>query len=265
MPIRSVRRFLLDRMVLRPTRHPIDHAPKRRVMLGTIECFVEQNYQGSAAPDLLILKFPGTEGRGERSTSFPMSSVDGPRVSTWTWNPPGYGRSSGRATLSRIADAALEFCQGVLSEHARAESSVWLCGNSLGCAAALHATSELDLDEARSGVILRNPPPLRLVVPRVAERYPLGHLTNPIVESLCDSMDVLHTAPRTTLPAVFLQSELDTLVPLDDQDQVVRAYAGPNHVVVMRGLGHADIPTEIHVPLINDALGWLRKRTRVPD
>ena len=94
-PLRSLRRNLLDRMVLRPSQHPI-HAPTlERVTLPceteTIECFVQRSHSDSEPPDLLILKFPGTAGRAERSTSFPTPMLDAKRTAIWTWNPPGYG------------------------------------------------------------------------------------------------------------------------------------------------------------------------------
>lgn len=110
-------------------------------------------------------------------------------------------------------------------------------------------------------MIMRNPPPLVPVVRRAAEQYPLGGLMNPVVESLCDSMNAMQTARRVILPAVFLQSELDTLVPLAYQNQVVDAYAGQHKIVLMEGLDHGGVATELHESLIQYSIRWLWEQT----
>jgi alpha-beta hydrolase superfamily lysophospholipase len=112
-------------------------------------------------------------------------------------------------------------------------------------------------DPGRCGMILRNPPPLLPVVKRIAARYPLGRWLDPVVDTLCDSMNAALTASQVQLPAVFLQSELDTLVPVAHQDQVIRSYAGPRQVVVLEGLPHDGIATDAHVPLIRQSIDWL--------
>lgn len=264
-PIHSFRQYLLNRMVLRPSRYPIEPSTQQRVMLTAnerpLECFVQQNFDSDDPPELLILKFPGTAGRAELATTFPAAMLGDVRVEMWTWNPPGYGRSSGRASLARIADAAIEFWTQVTQRRRGATTSVWLCANSLGCVSALHVAASLQPDPRTSGMIMRNPPPLVPVVKRVAERYPLGGWIHPVVESLCDSMNAMHTAGQVTLPAVFLQSELDTLVPIAYQNQVIDAYAGQHRVVLMEGLDHGGIATEQHEPRIEDSIGWLWERT----
>ena len=259
--IQSVRRFLLDQMVLRPSRYPIEHAPQQRVMLRwqgrPLECFVQRNDDLNEPPDLLVLKFPGNAGRAERSTPFPMSMVENVRVAVWTWNPPGYGKSGGRAGLARMADAAIDFWNQAIEQDCGPQTTVWLCGNSLGSVAALHVAATMQPDASRSGIILRNPPPLLNVVKRIALNYPLGRFTDPIIQSLHDSMNAMTTVQRVQLPAVFLQSELDTLVPLDEQNRLVEGYSGPRQVVLLEGLEHNGIPTEFHEPMIRRSMDWL--------
>ena len=259
--IQSFRRLLLDRMVLRPSRHAIEFSRQERVILTSggraLECFVQRNFRADEPPELLILKFPGTAGRAERSTPFPMSMLGDVRIAMWTWNPPGYGRSGGRASLAGIAEAALDYWTQATSLDRGDATRVWLCGNSLGSVAALHVAASMQPDCASSGIIMRNPPPLLPVVKRIAEKYPLGRWTDPIVRSLSDTMNAMLTAPRTNLPAVFLQSELDTLVPLGDQTQLIDAYAGPRQIVLMEGLEHGDVATDLHEPLIQQSIEWL--------
>jgi pimeloyl-ACP methyl ester carboxylesterase len=263
--IHSVRRRLLDRLVLEPSREPIDHGAQRKEVLSfdgrPLETFVQSNTANGEPIDLVVLKFPGTAGRAERSTEFPMSFLPHLRVSMWTWNPPGYGGSGGRATMDSITKAALAFWRQVAQRVATPDTHVWLCANSLGCATALHVAASIVPDKHRCGIILRNPPPLIPVFRRIANRYPFGRLAHSIGDTLCEEMNAVSTASQTKWPAVFLQSELDTLVPPKLQQQIIDAYAGPKQVVCMEGLAHGGPPTEIHEPEIRSAIDWLWQRT----
>ena len=260
-PIESFQRYLLDRMVLRPSRQPLEFIPQQRVMLckgsTPIECFVQTNFDADRfTPELVVLKFPGTAGRAERSGPFPMSVLSSLRIAMWTWNPPGYGRSKGRASLQKIGESAVEFWHQV-SERYPHNPPTWLCGNSLGCVTALNVAAKTDASPNRCGVVLRNPPPLKLVFKRVARTYPLGIWAGPLVDNLCDSMDAMLTAQQCHLPAVFLQSERDMLVPALYQNRLIRTYRGPKRTVIMEGLGHDCVATESHQPRIEKSIRWL--------
>ncbi len=270
-PIQQLRRYLLDRMVLRPSRHRIDHATKQRVMLTALgrplECFVERNHEADLPPEVLILKFPGTAGRAERSTTFPAELLPGgqrQRVTIWTWNPPGYGGSGGRASLGRIADAAMEFWNHVIDRDHNSSTAVLLCGNSLGCVTTLHVAAAAGDAAGRCGLVLRNPPPLIPVVKHIARRYPMSRLVEPIAESLCERMNAVVTAAKVRQPAVFIQSELDSLVLPEYQQQVFGAYAGEKKLVVLEGLSHAGIPEESHQPLLQESIQWLWRQLHHP-
>jgi len=143
----------------------------------------------------------------------------------------------------------------------------WFCGNSLGSVVAMHvAASTIHLDSGSEprgyGLLLRNPPPLKPVVKRVASQYPGGRWLDPVINSLCNEMDVMETAKRVHVPAVFLQSELDSLVPLAVQNELVDVYRGPLRTVVLHGLDHADIATDSHRSAIEQAVQWLWQSTR---
>ncbi|QDT03721.1 Alpha/beta hydrolase family protein [Rubripirellula lacrimiformis] len=264
-PVQSLRRYLLDRMVLRPSRGLVDHGLQRREVLNVhgekIECFVHSRSIGDQPPDWLVLKFPGTAGRAERSSEFPISMVNSMGGEVWTWNPPGYGGSSGRPSLTKIARSAEGFARTVLSEHAPTATRLWLVGNSLGCNTALHVASTLDDLSLPVGLVLRNPPPLIPVVQRIAQRYPLGKLVGPIAESLTDSMNALSLAPMVDRPAVFLQCLNDSLVPPSIQNEVIRRYAGNHQVVKLAGLDHDGIATDEQAETIRSAIQWLWKQT----
>lgn len=270
--IQAFRRHLLDRFVLRPSRNVLEYAPKERVLMridgATDEYFrerprlVDDPSRHQKPPALLVIKFPGTAGRAERSSAWPSEFLSDVDALICTWNAPGYGRSSGRATLSNIARRAARFTKHLIDQYAAPGQTVWLSGNSLGCATATFLAAEHDF--GIDGLILRNPPPLVETVKRVARRYPLGHLTDAIAESLPTQMNLSVTAPRVTVPTVLFQSEHDQLVPPSLQEDVFEALSGPKRLVVLKGIGHDGIATEQHEGDIASAVQWLWSQTRRP-
>ncbi|MDB4331536.1 alpha/beta hydrolase [bacterium] len=263
----KLRQAILDRIVLRPTRVPIEaqHLEKETLLLNgkRVECFVQRNFPSSEKPELLVVKFPGTAGRAERSTGFPIHALPEKRVEVWTWNPPGYGGSEGRAKLNTIADTALELWKELTLKFKSRSPIFWLVGNSLGCLSALHIAASNQSHEKVHGLILRNPPPLIPVVNAVASHYPFSSLVRPIANSLCDAMNAMVTAPRCQSPALFFQSELDTLVELPLQDQIVNAYAGDHHKIIFDGIGHNDATTSAHQQSIAEGVAWLMSKTEL--
>ena len=264
--VESLRRKVLDRLVLRPSRHELPIATQDRVMLdgksGPIECLVHRSQTSTATPDLVVLKFPGTAGRAERSSRFPadlLAAPIGPAVAAdiWTWNPPGYGRSGGRATLAAVTESSVEYWRQVTARYPDPSTRIWLCGNSLGCATSLHVAATVRPDSKRTAMVLRNPPPLIPVVKRIAARYPLGRLIDPVAEALDPRMDATLTAAQVQLSAVFLQSEFDSLVPPQLQQRIVDEYAGDKQVVTLAGLEHDCLHDESHEMEIRDAFRWL--------
>lgn len=299
---------LLNRCVLRPSRHAIDAGDLIRcehpIQFGkrgfstTIESYVATNldfeslpfamqsttlgrdWANVPPPRTLILKFPGTGGRAERSTAFPASwipfhqsaasSQPGQHYEVWTWNPPGYGGSEGRADLGSMVPAAQAFASQTLAARvarsadgeAGPHTRVWLCGNSLGCLSALSLAAGLGewLPDGMStdgfGIWLRNPPDLAEVVLRVADRYYSRFFMRHVVARLPDSLDVFKSARQCELPAVFLMSELDTLVPPDLQRQIHAAYAGEHYLVTLTDLDHAGVIDEQHRGDIERAVSW---------
>jgi pimeloyl-ACP methyl ester carboxylesterase len=269
--IRSFRRRLLDRFVLRPSRNPLEYAPKKRVVMTkdeiTDEYFFQHCPSRNKSPeqvppvDLLILKFPGTAGRAERASDWPAGLLPDLTTRICTWNAPGYGGSSGRATLANIADRSSRFLNLLTDEMPKPLPKIWLIGNSLGCTTATYLASRQDVPI--DGLILRNPPPLIETIKRVARRYPMGHLTDVIAESVPAEMNLSLTAPRTHVPTVMLQSEQDELVPPALQREVLDSLPGPKRLVIMDGLGHDGIATEEHQAEIRDAVQWLWRQTEL--
>jgi pimeloyl-ACP methyl ester carboxylesterase len=267
--IDSLRRLLLDRFVLRPSRNKLDYAPKERILATvddvTVEYFVQHRWACDASsaappkPELLVLKFPGTAGRAERASDWPCELLPDINAKICTWNAPGYGASSGRATLANIPHRAAQFWNLATGGLPAPQPRIWLVGNSLGCATATYLASRSDVHA--DGLILRNPPPLIQTVKRVARRYPLGHLTDTIAESVPPEMNLSLTAGNAKVPVVLLQSEADQLVPPELQMEVYETLPGTKRLVIMEGLGHDGIATDEHHRDIRDAIRWLWRQS----
>ena len=75
-------------------------------------------------------------------------------------------------------------------------------------------------------------------------------------------MDTMKTAPKVNLHAVILQSELDTLVPIDFQNEMLETYGGPLRKVLLKGIDHDGLSTDRHKSAICDSVRWLWKHTR---
>ncbi|MCM2370835.1 alpha/beta hydrolase [Aporhodopirellula aestuarii] len=224
-------------------------------------------------PQTLLLKFPGTAGRAERSSAFPANLVPphddnryhdlGNHYEAWTWNPPGYGRSSGRATLKSFAPAAETFASQVLEARFAPNTQVWICGNSLGCLPALSLAARLDqwrpndVAKDRFSLWLRNPPHLSDVVLGVADRYAARRLMKPVISRIPDSLHAIESASRSQIPAVFLMSERDELVLPTIQQKIHAAYAGEHRIVTLADLDHGGLIDEQHREEVERAAKWL--------
>lgn len=262
-------RRLADRLVLQPSTDAMDAGEQQRVVLdagpfGALEAFVHAEQPlHEATPELLVLKLPGTGGRAERSSQLPANFLDDVHAEVWTWNPPGYGGSPGRASFNNLPIAALAFFDAVTARRSAADTKIWLMGNSLGCVLALLQASQRTVH----GVILRNPPPLIQTIPHVAVRRRPGWLhpllrgpAQWIAKGVPEDLDALHTAAQCTAPALFIQSQADTLVPPALQAMVRENYAGPQNLIQWEGLEHHEMPQEGHLQQLADGIDWLRSQ-----
>ena len=300
-------RWVLDRCVLRPSRHPLDPVEQWRCRLtwddplsSPLECFVHLDPRQDHAtfgetaridqrsrsitqfgdisrPDVLMLKFPGTAGRAERSTRSPadllqvwsdsrhtgqVANQPTPATEVWTWNPPGYGGSPGRARLSNYVAAAERFARLVSESRADSHSQIWLVGNSLGCLPALALARRASWSGDRQVRLwLRNPPDLANVIRRVARRWYAHRWMTRVTRTLPSELCSIRTAEACQAPAVFLMSELDTLVPPEVQRTVHDAYGGAARIVSLAGIDHDGVLDDQHLHDVVSAAGWLYQQT----
>lgn len=259
----AILRWLADRFVLMPTRHPvaIEDEKNHRLIegpLGRLDVWEHivpplNETQTDESSPLLILKFPGTGGRAERSTTHPMDAWPHRWGRVWTVNPPGYGGSDGKASLRHIISTAEAVIQA--AEEAHPDHHFILCGNSLGnlsvCYLASHHPNRI------VGALMRNPPPLREVI---KSRYPWWYtlfLAHGVAAAVPEKLSTIDNAERCHIPALFVTSELDRLVTAATQALIVDRWRGPKQQLIIAGADHADPIPESQSPEYQQRLDWL--------
>lgn len=221
----------MSRVFLQPSHHYIP-CRKDELLVATAWGKVQIWRERSAAQpaQVYFLRFLGSRGRAEMATLDPADRLDGAASEVWTVNPPAFGGTTGPAELERYADCALTAIEG-LRAHARG-APVWVCGKSIGTAAALLAAAQGGV----AGVLLRNVMPLReLLVRRYGWRTAgLSHL---LARAVPARLDTIANAARCTAPALFLVSRQDRVSPPRYQREVIAAYGGTATVLEVGG-GH---------------------------
>src|SRR4051812_40768117 len=103
----------------------------------TVEVFVAQSTGAKASGEAraYALEFCGNASRAEYITDYVAKRWGDRPVEVWVMNYPGFGGSTGPASLSAIPPAALA-TYDALAEQAGGKPIV-VAGSSLGCAAAL--------------------------------------------------------------------------------------------------------------------------------
>ena len=172
-------------------------------------------------------------------------------------NPPGYGNSRGPARLETLVDLG----QRTVEEVCDPNLPIILSGISLGGAVAIAVAARLQATAWRpNGLLLRDPPHLPCVIwSRFGWKsgwLPAAWMKSRVPESL----DILHAATKCDVPAVFVSSRRDRIVPACCQDKIVARYAGEKQIVQLAECGHYDPIPSSKVPEYHAALHWLREK-----
>lgn len=210
-------------------------------------------------PELLVVKFPGTAGRAERSSPFPAHLASASTAEVWTWNPPGYGGSPGVATLSGIARAAGEFIQEIWRLRGGPTTRLWINGNSLGCVSGIYAArvlSELSSVPV-GGMILRNPPPLVSLVASHDAWWNLWRGGRWVSRGVPPEMDAVAQIGNLLAPVLFIESAEDQIVPPRFQAEVRGAHRGHQRIMQLIGADHGTPLDDSHRSELDDHLAWL--------
>lgn len=277
---------MLDRLCLRPTRHPLDHAPQEKFWIERqpmrFACFRQQQIpqlltgNPSRVPvdrslELLIIKFPGTAGRAELSPPHPANAWPDKRIEVWSINPPGYGESPGRASLDHIPAMSL----AMLDEARRQYPGVPLLvyGNSIGSLAAMQTVAFATQQQYAPviGLLLRNPLDLFPLIMEHRRRWYHGPVPkwltsdqrknreryNAANESFAN-LDSTDLVKACSCPLLMVQAEFDTIVPPTNQDRVFAAHPGPKIKFVIPQADHHQTPTPDNENLYGQYLATIR-------
>lgn len=248
--------WLADRIILQPTRRRIS-VPERKPLLlshdgGELEVWVHRvGPQTQGPPDLYLLEFPGTASRAEHRTDFIEACWSQLCVEIWAVNPPGYGKSSGAASLEKLsamADRALEEVRQVAGD-----TPVVAAGGSLGSVSALYLAAHNRVD----GVMLQNPPALRQVILAQSKWWHFNWATRKIADQVPRELDSLANALGASVPAVFVTAQQDSVVPASLQRQIIYAYDGPLKVLSLPDADHDTALTESDLEQLRPLASWL--------
>ena len=256
--------WLTDRIILRPTRHSL-HVPHRKPLLlphgdGLQEVWVHRvGTNTQKPPDLYLLEFPGTASRAEDSTDFIEHCWQQSCVEIWAVNPPGYGKSSGRASLKTLP--AIAECALTALRKQAGDRPVIAAGGSLGSVSALYLAAHHRVD----GVMVQNPPALREVILMQSGWWHFKWLTRRIAAQIPGELDSLANARRATVPAIFVTAQQDRVVPPTIQQQIIEVYGGPLKVLAMPQAGHGTLLAEADVERLRPLADWLRHQVVTVD
>jgi pimeloyl-ACP methyl ester carboxylesterase len=253
-----------DQLILEPSRGPLSgplksDAVRRTIDFedGELELWTVRPRPGeNTAPEFFVLSFGGVGDRAEEVAALESDTWQDSSAEIWVLNYPGYGGSTGPAGLSRIPPSALAAYDEL--RRRAAGRPILLSGNSLGSAVALYVAAR----RPAVGAILRNPPPLRSLI---LGRYGWWNLwigAAIVALQVPSELDSIQNAKSAEVPALFLLSSDDDVVPAAYAEDVVGAYGGPARVVHFEG-GHDDYVGPSQSAALREALGWLAAESRV--
>lgn len=130
-------------------------------------------------------------------------------------------------------------------------------GNSLGTAVALAVAARY---RDMAALILRNPPPLRQLIVGRHAWYSFWVGAWLIASRVPRSLDSIGNARGSDVPALFVTSGQDRVVPPPYQELVYEAYAGPKRQLTLPQADHHDFPSEDDIPHYRRHLDWLAQR-----
>jgi pimeloyl-ACP methyl ester carboxylesterase len=227
----------VDRILLFPSTDPIALPSARRVEVQLsahkmLEVWTALSPAAAhSTPQACVLRFGGNAERAEHALEIEQEEWRDLPVEIWAVNYPGFGQSTGPVQMSAIPPAALAAYDALRQAHPG--RPIILSGFSVGTTAALHVAA----NRPAAGMLLHNPPPLRQLILGQYGWWNLWLLAGAVAAQVPADLDSLKNAKRIHVPAVFILSGSDEVVPPAYQQKVVDAYAGEKRVI------HADDAT----------------------
>jgi hypothetical protein len=173
------------------------------------------------SPPIALLRFLGARGRAEQGTSDPLNRLAQVSGEVWIANPPGFGASTGKVSLSRYAQAALTVFDAMAVQWPAAR--FWVYGQSLGTVAALHVAAQRPVET----LVLKNVTPVHELASHHLPNF-LQTITQSALRTFPKELNVLDNALKSKARCLFLMSKHDRLSPISLQREVRSAYAGPS-------------------------------------
>ena len=215
-----------------------------------MEVFVARS-PGAQEPKAFVLEFSGNASRAEWIATSAAQRWGVRPVEVWVMNYPGFGGSTGPATLASIAPAALATYDEIAKTAAG--RPMVISGYSLGTCAALYVASERRAD----AIILQNPPPLQRGIMQRYGWWNLWLVSSAFSAQIPSELNALETAPKVKLPAIFILAGRDQTVPPQFQQMVVDAYAGEKHLIRMPQAGHGSPIEGEYAEQLQSELDWI--------
>ena len=240
--------------LLFPPEPPAPNGAKRELVAGStgaIEVVVASGAPGTE-PAAFVLRFYGNGQVANDAVVYEAEAFRGLAVELWGVNYPGYGASEGKATLCGVASSAREV-YAALAKRANGRPII-VAGTSLGSAAALHVAAH----DKVAGVVLHNPPPLRQLILLRYGWWNLWLFALPIALGIPSELDSIANAKRSKVPAIFVSSTEDGVVPVKYQRRIFKAYAGPFEVLDLRGASHnGPVPAWARKKMLATIVSWV--------
>ena len=251
---------LADRLILFPSTAPIHprSALRRSIPFqnGELEVWTAASDRArqNNKMDAYILRFYGNADRAELWATLEAETWNDRAVEIWAVNYPGFGGSSGPATLRRIPGAALVAFDALQSKAGT--SPIIVFGTSLGATVALHLAAHRNIH----GIVLHNPPPLRQIILRHFGWWNLWLLAGPVALELPRELDSLENAKRIHVPGLFILADRDEIVPSKFQRLVFDAFAGEKRMINLPGAYHNSPIEGTIMADVYKAYDWLLPR-----
>jgi pimeloyl-ACP methyl ester carboxylesterase len=203
------------------------------------------------SPDIYVLGFCGNAERAEECLDLESWRWQQAEADIWFVNYPGFGASTGPASVRTIPAAAL-LAYDQLARVA-AGKPIFVSANSIGTTAALYVAAQRKV----AGLVLQNPPPLRSLIMQRYGWWNLFLLATPVALHVPQELNSLRNGPLVSAPAVFVLSDEDQIIPPRYHQMVVDAYAGAKRTVVLHHAGHNSAASDREEEEIHAGVGWL--------
>lgn len=247
--------FIGDWLVLSPSRDAI-FVPLEKLRQiptpggGVLEMWTMRSpAMGTEEPEAYILALCGNDQRAENAASMALDRFIGHKVEVWSPNYPGFGGSSGRASLESAASSA-QIAFDVLRNVAHGKPII-LTGQNIGSELALSVAAN---NRAVAGLVLYDPAPLKDLMLWRYGWFNLWIVGGPVAWFAPKEFDTLQLARHGQAPAVFIIAGSDSLVPTRYQQMIIDAYAVDHRTINAANDGHDGLSSG---PISRAATTWL--------